>query len=90
MPIVPIQTIANKRARIEGTAPLFENGTFRLPAALDPEIESQFLHFPKARHDDAPDVCAMGIELARTLRAGAPIEWATLKARKTNRSRGGW
>ena len=69
MPIVTIQTTANKRARIEGSSPFYENGTFRLPPALAPEIESQFLHFPKAKHDDAPDVCAMGIELARALRA---------------------
>jgi predicted phage terminase large subunit-like protein len=74
LPIVPIRTTGNKRARIEGSAPFYENGTFRLPKVLDPEIESQFLHFPKARHDDAPDVCAMGIELARTLRAGREIE----------------
>jgi predicted phage terminase large subunit-like protein len=69
MPIVPLQTTANKRARIEGSAPFFENGMFRLPPVLDPEVERQFLHFPKARHDDAPDVCAMGIELARSLRS---------------------
>jgi predicted phage terminase large subunit-like protein len=70
MPVVGIQALANKRARIEGTAPLYENGTFRLPVGLEAEVEAQFLHFPKARHDDAPDVCAMGIELARSLRSG--------------------
>lgn len=68
MPVVPLAALGNKRARIEGTAPFFENGTMRLPAALDPEVETQFLHFPRAAHDDAPDVCAMGIELARRLR----------------------
>jgi predicted phage terminase large subunit-like protein len=77
MPVVALQTVANKRARIEGSAPFYENGTFRLPPALDPEVEAQFLHFPKSRHDDAPDVCAMGIELARTLRAGTHIDGAT-------------
>ena len=89
MPIVPIQTIANKRARIEGTAPFYENGTFRLPPGLAPEIESQFLHFPKAKHDDAPDVCAMGIELARTLFAGRRIEGAT-SGRNAHTRRIGW
>jgi predicted phage terminase large subunit-like protein len=88
MPIVPLQTTANKRARIEGSAPFYENGTFRLPAVLDPEVERQFLHFPKARHDDAPDVCAMGIELARALRA-TRIEGATA-GRNPFTHRGGW
>lgn len=67
LPIVPIRTHANKRARIEGSAAFYENGTFRLPAGLPPEVQGQFLHFPKAKHDDAPDVCAMGLELAREL-----------------------
>ncbi|MBK9128673.1 MAG: hypothetical protein IPM13_12870 [Phycisphaerales bacterium] len=88
LPIVPIQTSANKRARIEGVAPFFENGTFRLPEALLDEIESQFLHFPKARHDDAPDVCTMAIELARTLRSGARVE--SLLTRRDPATRGGW
>jgi predicted phage terminase large subunit-like protein len=89
MPIVPIQTTANKRARIEGSSPFYENGTFRLPAALDPEIESQFLHFPKARHDDAPDVCAMGIELARSLRTVGAIQGVTAGRNPFSRD-GGW
>jgi len=88
MPIVPLRTIANKRARIEGSSPFYENGTFRLPPELDPEVEAQFLHFPKARHDDAPDVCAMGIELARTL-AARTIEG--LSPREAGRRRrNGW
>ncbi|MCK4341979.1 MAG: hypothetical protein KAY37_09680 [Phycisphaerae bacterium] len=88
MPIVAIQTITNKRARLEGSSPFYENGTFRLPPALDPEIETQFLHFPKAKHDDAPDVCAMGIELARSLRA-ARINGATARRNPYVR-KGGW
>jgi predicted phage terminase large subunit-like protein len=89
MPIVPIQTTANKRARIEGSSPFYENGTFRLPPALDPEIESQFLHFPKAKHDDAPDVCAMGIELARSFCATSDVEGVTIERNPFSRS-GGW
>ncbi len=88
LPLVGLKTLANKRARIEGTAPFYENGTFRLPPVLPPEIEEQFLHFPKARHDDAPDVCAMAIELARSLRAGAPVDAAISRANRS--TRGGW
>ena len=88
LPVVALRTTANKRARIEGSSPFYENGTFRLPPALPPEIEEQFLHFPKARHDDAPDVCAMGIELARALRT-ARVEAATAR-RGTVTGRAGW
>ena len=89
MPIVGLQTTANKVARIEGSSPFYENGTFRLPARLDPEVEKQFLHFPKGTHDDAPDVCAMGIELARALRAAGPVEGVTASRNPFARD-GGW
>ncbi len=69
MPITSLKTLANKRARIEGTAPFFERGLFRLPTVIDAEVLAQFLQFPQHRHDDAPDVCAMAIELARGLRS---------------------
>jgi predicted phage terminase large subunit-like protein len=79
MPIVGLKTTTNKLARIEGSAPFYENGTFRLPADLSAEAEAQFLQFPKAKHDDAPDVCAMGIEVARSMRSGAHVEGAVLQ-----------
>ncbi|MGE3182898.1 MAG: hypothetical protein AB7N71_14800 [Phycisphaerae bacterium] len=77
MPIVALKAAVNKRTRIEGSSVLFENGLFRLPASLCAEAEKQFLEYPKSRHDDAPDVCAMGIELARSLRALQKVEGIT-------------
>lgn len=77
IPVVAINALANKRARIEASAPFYENGTMRLPQELDEEVELQFSQFPKGAHDDAPDVCAMGIELARALRGAFAIEGAT-------------
>ena len=88
MPIVAIQTTANKRARIEGSSVFYENGTFRLPVDLSPEIEQQFLHFPKAKHDDAPDVCAMGIELARAFRTAGNLGTATRRGNSSPRGEG--
>jgi predicted phage terminase large subunit-like protein len=89
IPVVGLNTSANKRARIEGSSVFYENGTFRLPAVLPPEVEEQFLHFPKARHDDAPDVCAMGIELASTMRVTRRLEGAVAQWNPFAR-RGGW
>lgn len=89
MPIVGIHSTQNKIARIQGSAPFYENGSFKLPAVLDPEVESQFLHFPSSGKDDAPDVCAMGIALARTLRACGDFDGAT-SARNPFARKGGW
>jgi len=89
LPLVPIHATANKIARIQGSTPFYENGMFRLPPVLDPDVEAQFLHFPKTKHNDGPDVCAMGIELARTFRAGTRIEGATAQRGSRGR-REGW
>lgn len=88
LPITGIRATANKIARIEASAPFYENGTFRLPPKLSPEAEQQFLHFPKARHDDGPDVCAMAIELARTLRSTSRVEAAALRSGAFDRNGG--
>jgi len=85
LPLVPIHTQTNKKMRVTASTPFYENGTFRLPAVLPPEVEAQFLHFPKGKHDDAPDVCAMGIELARSLRntgAGVLIRYGVRAERR--------
>lgn len=89
IPIVALRPVASKRSRIEGLAPLLERGVLRFPRALDARVEQQFVQFPKARHDDAPDVCALGVELARSLRRSGPVE-ATTAGRRFERLRGGW
>ena len=78
-----------KIARIEASAVFYENGTFRLPPEIPTEVEDQFQHFPRARHDDAPDVCAMAIELARTLYSARGIETIISPTNAKSR-RGGW
>lgn len=79
MPVIGLQTTTNKRVRIEGLAPFVENGVMRFPEELDGEAEAQFLQFPKAKHDDAPDVCAMGLALARSVGAGGKVETARVR-----------
>ncbi|MEW6252592.1 MAG: hypothetical protein AB1716_18295 [Planctomycetota bacterium] len=88
VPVRAMHTRQNKKVRIEGSTPLYENGTFRLPPAMSPEVEAQFLHFPNARHDDAPDVCAMGIDLARAFRTLGRVEGAV--ARQPPERRESW
>lgn len=74
---VPVNTTIGKRGKIEGLAPFLENGTFRLPPDCPDEVIRQFLHFPAAGHDDAPDVCAMGLDLARTLVTAGALDLTT-------------
>jgi predicted phage terminase large subunit-like protein len=88
VPLVEIRSVTRKELRIEAVAPLFESGVFRLPVQLDPEAELQFLQFPRAAHDDGPDVCAMGVELARSLRPMACAAPAT--GRVANSTWRGW
>ena len=90
MPLAALTLRGSKAARIEGAAPFFENGLFRLPPVLDAEAESQLLNFPKAAHDDAPDVCAMAIELARELRAARDAEALVQPGAGRFGAPGGW
>ncbi len=82
LPVVPIRAVAHKRARIEAIAPLLARGVFRLPRALSSEAEAQFLHYPSGRHDDAPDVCALAVELARRAVRGCDVEIACRSVRR--------
>lgn len=90
LPVVEIRTLTNKIARIEGASTFFENGMFQLPKALDPEVEAQFLNFPSDRHDDAPDVCAMAIELAGTFRSLIRVETLRNDRSEQNGRAAGW
>lgn len=90
IPVEEIRMRGNKIARIEGAAVFFEKGLIRLPRLLDPEAEAQFLNFPRSRHDDAPDVCAMGIQMAETFRAIRQIESVRIEGAQQNGRAAGW
>lgn len=89
MPIVAVPSRGEKKARIQGLAPLFEEGSLLLPENLSTEAESQFLEFPNAGNDDGPDVCAMGVELARSVRQAGSIECQTARRDGVVFGRGG-
>ena len=88
LPVVELRTRENKRARIESLSVFLENGTLRLPRELSAEAERQFLQYPASKHDDAPDVCAMGVELARAFRTIHRIDGATVERDEDRRN--GW
>ncbi|MFN0135817.1 MAG: hypothetical protein ACKVS9_06830 [Phycisphaerae bacterium] len=79
MPIEAIITRGEKKARIQSIAPVLECGDFLFPPDLSRDAELQFLEFPNAKHDDGPDVCAMGIELARGVIKAGEIECRTAR-----------
>lgn len=87
LPLQDIDTRSGKVGRIQGASPFFENGTFLLPPTLDPEAESQFLHFPAGKHDDAPDVCAMALQLVRELRGAHLVQAQVVSSGRFNRPR---
>jgi predicted phage terminase large subunit-like protein len=63
IPVSAVPSRGTKETRVLSSVPAYERGQFLLPPGLPPEIRAQFLNFPDGPHDDAPDVCAMGIEL---------------------------
>lgn len=85
-----IASMGEKRARIAASACLYENGTFLLPEDLSAEAEEQFLHCPGGKHDDAPDVCAMAIQLARQVRGGMGGDSLVSRDGEREQWRSGW
>lgn len=87
LPLAEVSPTIGKRARIAASTIEYESGRFLLPADLSAEAERQFLECPGGRHDDAPDVCAMGIELSREFLRGSGI---VVGALHTSRQETGW
>lgn len=58
VPMTMLVPIADKLMRIEALQPHMHNGLLRLHPSLTTLID-QFRHFPKADHDDGPDMVAM-------------------------------
>ncbi|MCC7017941.1 MAG: hypothetical protein IT564_12130, partial [Rhodospirillales bacterium] len=90
IPVERIASLGGKQARLAASACLFENGTFLLPEDLSAEAEEQFLHCPRGEHDDAPDVCAMAIQLARQVRGGMGGEALVSRNGESEPWRSGW
>jgi predicted phage terminase large subunit-like protein len=67
LPIIGVPTTGDKQRRIKSMAPLFENGTLRLPVDL-PDLEEELLHFPLGFDDllDATWLALWGIQNRRT------------------------
>jgi predicted phage terminase large subunit-like protein len=67
LPIIGVPTTGDKQRRIKSMAPLFENGTLRLPVDL-PDLEEELLHFPLGFDDllDATWLALWGIQTRRT------------------------
>ncbi|MDD5657471.1 MAG: phage terminase large subunit [Elusimicrobia bacterium] len=71
LPIKPVNTQGDKHARIRGLAPLFENGSMRLPkpdgTGWAAHLEEELLHFPHGTEDmlDALWLALQAVEAQR-------------------------
>lgn len=65
VPVVMLEPTADKLMRIEALQPHMANGLLRLHSSQTTLID-QFRHFPKADHDDGPDMVVMLWMLAVT------------------------
>ena len=65
MPIIGINNIKDKAARIDTLSPLIEQGILRLRKKGQRELKDQMVQFPKAAHDDGPDATEMAVRVLR-------------------------
>lgn len=64
IPIIEVKPHTDKLMRIASLAPLIENGTLRFRREQRDAIR-QFVQFPKADHDDIPDILAQLVDAVR-------------------------
>lgn len=82
VPARALLPIADKMLRIEALQPHMHNGLLRLHASQSTLID-QFRHFPKADHDDGPDMVCMLWMLAVTGGIAAATQTADADAQTT-------
>jgi predicted phage terminase large subunit-like protein len=73
LPVRMLVPIIDKLMRIEALQPHCANGLIRFHSSLTTLID-QFKHFPKADHDDGPDMVAMLWMLAQTGGVAAAVQ----------------
>jgi predicted phage terminase large subunit-like protein len=73
-PVVPVEQTKNKKLRITGLTPFFQNGTIRINRAAHSELIKECLQFPKGKHEDVLDALEIAFRIAQAhVRPGASL-----------------
>ncbi|MDR2024035.1 MAG: phage terminase large subunit [Hungatella sp.] len=89
LPIVEINSVQNKDARIQSLQPFVKNGYVKF-SKKHKTLLKQMTEYPMGKNDDGPDGLQMGVKLALDIKIGKKVEYRSVQARVLDFRRGAY
>lgn len=89
LPIIEIQSTANKQLRIESLQPLIKNKYIKFNRAHKTLLK-QMTEYPMGRNDDAPDGLQMAVSTAQTIKGDTKPNYKTVLSRRLSFRKGSY
>lgn len=89
LPIVEINSVQNKDARIQSLQPFVKNGYVKF-SKKHKTLLKQMYEYPMARNDDGPDGLQMSVKLALEVKVGRKVDYQSVQARAMKFRRGAY
>lgn len=89
LPIVEINSIQNKDARIQSLQPFVKNGYVKF-SKKHKTLLKQMYEYPMGKNDDGPDGLQMAVKLALEVKVGRKVDYQSVQARAMKFRRGAY
>lgn len=89
LPIVEINSVQNKDARIQSLQPFVKNGYVKF-SKKHKALLKQMYEYPMGKNDDGPDGLQMAVKLALEVKVGRKVDYQSVQARAMKFRRGAY
>lgn len=89
LPILEINSVQNKDARIQSLQPFVKNGYIKF-SRKHKTLYKQMTEYPMGKNDDGPDGLQMAVKLALDIKVGRKIDYRSVIARALDFKRGAY
>lgn len=89
LPIVEINSVQNKDARIQSLQPFVKNGYVKF-SKKHKTLLKQMYEYPMGKNDDGPDGLQMAVKLALEVKIGRKVDYQSVQARAMKFRRGAY
>lgn len=89
LPIVEINSVQNKDARIQSLQPFVKNGYIKF-SKKHKTLLKQMYEYPMGKNDDGPDGLQMAVKLALEVKVGRKVDYQSVQARAMKFRRGAY
>ena len=89
LPILEINSVQNKDARIQSLQPFVKNGYIKF-SRKHKTLYKQMTEYPMGKNDDGPDGLQMAVKLALDIKVGRKVDYRSVIARALDFKRGAY